>query len=94
MNFPEVTPKPWETTAEVLRTARMPEPLARRLVLLRHGQTEWNATDRMQGQIDTELSGVGLAQEVEPVVEFGGFQFGELLVAIAAKVAAAAATCS
>ncbi|MEC3957312.1 histidine phosphatase family protein [Nocardia sp. CDC153] len=34
----------------------------RRLILLRHGQTEWNATDRMQGQIDTELSDVGRRQ--------------------------------
>ncbi|MGW4355292.1 histidine phosphatase family protein [Nocardia sp. NPDC004582] len=34
----------------------------RRLVLLRHGQTEWNATDRMQGQVDTELSEVGRRQ--------------------------------
>ncbi|MET9488032.1 histidine phosphatase family protein [Nocardia sp. NPDC006630] len=34
----------------------------RRLILLRHGQTEWNATDRMQGQIDTELSEVGRRQ--------------------------------
>ncbi|AYF78871.1 histidine phosphatase family protein [Nocardia yunnanensis] len=34
----------------------------RRLILLRHGQTEWNASDRMQGQIDTELSDVGRRQ--------------------------------
>ena len=30
----------------------------RRLVMLRHGQTEWNAGSRMQGQIDTDLTGV------------------------------------
>ncbi|MFD7845153.1 histidine phosphatase family protein [Nocardia sp. NPDC059764] len=34
----------------------------RRLILLRHGQTEWNATDRMQGQTDTELSDIGRRQ--------------------------------
>ncbi|WP_051499844.1 histidine phosphatase family protein [Nocardia sp. BMG51109] len=34
----------------------------RRLILLRHGQTEWNAADRMQGQIDTELSELGRRQ--------------------------------
>ena len=37
----------------------------RRLILLRHGQTEWNADDRMQGQIDTHLSPLGRAQAVQ-----------------------------
>ncbi|TFV58455.1 histidine phosphatase family protein [Mycobacterium sp. PS03-16] len=36
----------------------------RRLVLLRHGQTEYNAGRRMQGQIDTELSELGREQAV------------------------------
>ena len=36
----------------------------RRLVLLRHGQTEFNADSRMQGQLDTELSELGRAQAV------------------------------
>lgn len=36
----------------------------RRLVMLRHGQTEWNAGSRMQGQLDTELSELGRAQAV------------------------------
>ncbi len=36
--------------------------MSRRLILLRHGQTEYNATRRMQGQLDTELSLVGLEQ--------------------------------
>ncbi|MGB3482810.1 MAG: glucosyl-3-phosphoglycerate phosphatase [Mycobacterium sp.] len=36
----------------------------RRLVLLRHGQTEWNASSRMQGQIDTVLTELGRAQAV------------------------------
>ncbi|HHT31246.1 MAG TPA: histidine phosphatase family protein, partial [Corynebacterium sp.] len=35
---------------------------ARRLLLLRHGQTTYNATRRMQGQMDTELSDEGVAQ--------------------------------
>lgn len=37
-------------------------PIVRRLVLLRHGQTEYNATRRMQGHLDTELSELGVAQ--------------------------------
>jgi glucosyl-3-phosphoglycerate phosphatase len=36
----------------------------RRLVMLRHGQTEWNAGSRMQGQIDTDLTDLGRAQAV------------------------------
>jgi probable phosphoglycerate mutase len=35
---------------------------ARRLVMLRHGQTEFNVGSRMQGQLDTELSELGRAQ--------------------------------
>jgi probable phosphoglycerate mutase len=34
----------------------------RRLVLLRHGQTEYNANSRMQGQLDTDLSDLGRDQ--------------------------------
>ncbi len=37
-------------------------PVVRRLILLRHGQTEYNAASRMQGQLDTELSALGVAQ--------------------------------
>jgi probable phosphoglycerate mutase len=36
----------------------------RRLVLLRHGQTEFNLDSRMQGQLDTELTELGRAQAV------------------------------
>jgi broad specificity phosphatase PhoE len=35
-----------------------------RLVLLRHGQTEYNAGSRMQGQLDTDLTDLGRAQAV------------------------------
>jgi glucosyl-3-phosphoglycerate phosphatase len=34
----------------------------RRLVMLRHGQTEFNLGSRMQGQLDTELRELGRAQ--------------------------------
>lgn len=34
----------------------------RRLVMLRHGQTEFNAGSRMQGQLDSELTDLGRAQ--------------------------------
>ncbi len=43
-------------------TAAAGLPAVRRLILLRHGQTEYNATDRMQGQLDTDLSELGRAQ--------------------------------
>jgi glucosyl-3-phosphoglycerate phosphatase len=36
----------------------------RRLVLLRHGQTGYNAGSRMQGQLDTDLTDLGRAQAV------------------------------
>ena len=35
-----------------------------RLVMLRHGQTDYNATNRMQGQLDTDLSDLGRDQAV------------------------------
>jgi len=36
----------------------------RRLVMLRHGQTDFNLGSRMQGQLDTELSELGRVQAV------------------------------
>ncbi|CAN5722606.1 histidine phosphatase family protein [soil metagenome] len=36
----------------------------RRLILLRHGETDFNADRRMQGQLDTELTDLGRAQAV------------------------------
>lgn len=36
--------------------------MQRHLILLRHGQTEYNASRRMQGQLDTDLSSVGVEQ--------------------------------
>jgi probable phosphoglycerate mutase len=36
----------------------------RRLVMLRHGQTNYNAGSRLHWQIDTDLSELGRAQAV------------------------------
>jgi broad specificity phosphatase PhoE len=36
-----------------------------RLILWRHGETAWNADDRVQGQTDVDLSEVGRAQAAE-----------------------------
>jgi broad specificity phosphatase PhoE len=36
----------------------------RRLVMLRHGQTDYNADSRMQGQLESELTDLGRAQAV------------------------------
>ena len=44
--------------------------MTRRLVLLRHGQTAWNAERRIQGQLEAELDDTGHAQAaaVAPVI--------------------------
>src|SRR5271168_4954572 len=36
----------------------------RRLLMVRHGQTDFNAASRMQGQLDTDLTELGRAQAV------------------------------
>lgn len=46
-----------------------------RLVLLRHGRTEWNHTDRMQGQHDVHLDDVGVAQAHAAARALGGRDF-------------------
>lgn len=42
-----------------------------RLLLVRHGQSKWNAARRLQGQADIELSELGMAQAdaLRPVIE-------------------------
>ena len=40
----------------------------RRVVLLRHGRTEWNATGRFQGQLDSPLDVIGRAQAMAAAV--------------------------
>jgi glucosyl-3-phosphoglycerate phosphatase len=39
--------------------------VSRRIVLWRHGRTEWNASGRFQGQIDIDLDEIGRAQAWE-----------------------------
>ncbi len=51
----------WLTRPRV-RTRSTDLVMSRRLILIRHGQTTYNATGRMQGHIDTELSDVGYEQ--------------------------------
>jgi probable phosphoglycerate mutase len=41
---------------------------SRRVVLLRHGRTEWNATGRFQGQLDSPLDVIGKAQALAAAV--------------------------
>lgn len=40
----------------------------RRVVLLRHGRTEWNATGRFQGQLESPLDVIGRAQAMAAAV--------------------------
>jgi glucosyl-3-phosphoglycerate phosphatase len=46
----------------------------RRLVMLRHGQTDFNLGSRMQGQLDTGLSELGRAQAVAAAEVLGKLQ--------------------
>lgn len=44
-----------------------------RLVLWRHGETEWNADRRMQGQLDPDLSEIGIEQARRAAPIIAGF---------------------
>jgi probable phosphoglycerate mutase len=46
----------------------------RRVILLRHGRTEWNATGRFQGQLDAPLDVMGKAQAVAAAVAVAEMQ--------------------
>lgn len=46
-----------------------------RVVFLRHGQTEWNHTDRLQGQADVALDETGMAQAHAAARALGGRDF-------------------
>src|SRR5215472_7982255 len=47
-------------------------PTRSRLLLVRHGESTWNAARRIQGQLDPPLSDRGLAQAREVAERFGG----------------------
>ncbi|MSZ77211.1 MAG: histidine phosphatase family protein, partial [Actinobacteria bacterium] len=49
---------------QVARGRRLPRAVIRRLVLLRHGQTAYNRTQRIQGQFDADLDDTGRAQAI------------------------------
>lgn len=44
----------------------------RRLILLRHGETDYNAARRMQGQLDTDLTATGVEQARAAAEELRG----------------------
>src|SRR3954452_13648561 len=46
----------------------------RRVVLLRHGRTGWNATGRFQGQLDSPLDHIGQAQALDAAVAVAPMQ--------------------
>ncbi|MGQ0744539.1 MAG: histidine phosphatase family protein [Acidimicrobiales bacterium] len=46
--------------------------MVRRLLVIRHGQSEWNAQGRWQGWADTPLSDLGRAQAAEAVAGLAG----------------------
>lgn len=45
------------------------------IFIVRHGQTEWNLQDILQGQLDSALTEKGLQQAEELVERFGGVEF-------------------
>jgi broad specificity phosphatase PhoE len=53
-------------------------PALSRLILVRHGETTWNAEQRIQGQLDAELSPLGREQ----AVRVAGFLSAEPIAAI------------
>ncbi|WP_288866230.1 histidine phosphatase family protein [uncultured Corynebacterium sp.] len=53
--------------------------MQRRLILLRHGETEYNASSRMQGQLDTVLSDRGVAQAHAAAKELRGLGISKIV---------------
>jgi 2,3-bisphosphoglycerate-dependent phosphoglycerate mutase/probable phosphoglycerate mutase len=50
-----------------------------RLVLVRHGQTDWNVEGRMQGHFDSQLTATGLAQARRAAPELARFAPARLI---------------
>jgi len=59
------------------KIARGPQPITRRLVLLRHGESIWNKENRFSGWTDVDLSerGVGQAHAAGRTLKEHGFAF-------------------
>lgn len=66
--------------------------MSTRLVLVRHGRTEWNAVGRFQGQADVPLDEVGMAQAVALAPRLAALEPGALVSSplIRARATAAA----
>lgn len=52
---------------------------ARRVVLLRHGETDWNSQGRFQGHEDTPLNAAGLAQAAAAAERLAGYRPARVL---------------
>lgn len=65
-----------------------------RLILLRHGETDWNAEDRYQGRTDVELNATGERQARAAVARFlaEALESAEELVSVASPLARAHGT--
>lgn len=55
--------------------AQQPAGSILRIYLARHGQTDWNAENRTQGQIDTLLNATGRRQALELKMRLAGIPF-------------------
>lgn len=46
-----------------------------RLHIVRHGQTQWNAVRRIQGQLESELNAIGIQQAIDRGADFADMTF-------------------
>ena len=65
--------------------AAAPPPVAR-LVVWRHGRTEWNAVGRFQGQLDPPLDAVGRAQAARTAPHLAAALSGEAIVLVSSDL--------
>jgi probable phosphoglycerate mutase len=67
-------------------TAGPPAPPVRRLLVWRHGRTEWNATGRFQGQLDPPLDEEGRAQAARTAPYLAATLSGEQTVVVSSDL--------